>query len=113
MVSHFALPAFGAPLLYALLVRLGHLSRLKNSRLMLTILLIGVSTEIIWEIFEFNVDWFFGLEWQPSHADTLYDFMLAVIGSIFGGYLYLKAYAAAPDGAGSDTSGSNAAKGDS
>ncbi len=91
-ISHFALPAFGAPLLYALLTRLRHLPVLKNPGVLLMIVLIGVSTEVVWEIFEFNVDSLFGLQWQVSNTDTMHDVILAVVGSFIGGYIYLKTY---------------------
>ncbi len=91
-VSHFALPAFGAPLLYALLTHLGYLPTLKSPGILLMILLIGVSAEVVWEIFEFHVDWFFSLQWQVSNTDTMYDLILAFVGSITGGLLYLRRY---------------------
>lgn len=91
-LSHFLLPAFGTPLLFALLTQLNYLPPMKNPGILTLILLMGVMGAVAWEIFEFNVDWFFNLQWQVSNADTMYDLILAVLGSLLGGFIYLRNY---------------------
>lgn len=91
--AHFALPLFAAPLLYAWLRRLNYLPGAEHNRgQILLVVLLGVSAEVIWEIFEFGVDRAFGLQWQIDNTDTMHDLMLAVIGSLAGGCLYTRVY---------------------
>lgn len=55
---------------------------------------LSVTTGVLWEIFEFCMDWFFGLNMQKSGlVDTMTDLMVDVLGSLVAavlGYFYVK-----------------------
>lgn len=91
-LAHFVLPFSGAPLLFALLRRAAFLPVLSTGATIVCILLLGIALEVGWEIIEFGIDLTLNWNWQPSNADTMIDLILAVIGSVCGGYLFTKLY---------------------
>jgi hypothetical protein len=60
----------------------------------------AVSIGAVWEIFEFAMDQFFGLNMQKSGlVDTMFDLIVDSVGALFGagiGYLYLKGQEGGP-----------------
>jgi hypothetical protein len=54
----------------------------------------AVSVGVLWEIFEFTMDWVFGLNMQKSGlVDTMWDLIVDSLGALFSsimGYIYLK-----------------------
>lgn len=38
---------------------------------------------VFWEFYEFGMDYFFGLNYQPSVEDTMLDFFLGILGGVF------------------------------
>jgi hypothetical protein len=91
-VGHFILPATGAPLLAMALQATKFLPKLRSAALVLVIVSMGVTLEALWEIFEFCIDQLFGLNWQPSNTDTMFDIIFAVAGTISGGLLFIRLY---------------------
>lgn len=92
-VAHALLPLSAAPLVFAMLRQSGFLPHLSTRGSIFLILLIGTMLEVIWEMIEFVVDISLGLNWQLSNTDTMIDLILAVAGSLCGGYLLIKLYA--------------------
>ncbi len=93
-IAHFVLPATAAPLLYALLQRYRILLSPTFVGKFLSIVLIGIAGEALWEIIEFTVDSAFNLGWQLGNADTMRDIILAAVGTPLGAYFFLKLYPA-------------------
>jgi hypothetical protein len=91
-IGHFTLPATGAPLVYALLVKTSFLPYLKVHAALLIMILLGTTMEAFWEIFEFCIDLIFPWHWQLSNQDTMIDIILAVVGSLIGGLLFYCLY---------------------
>ncbi|MEK6898044.1 MAG: hypothetical protein AABX28_01655 [Nanoarchaeota archaeon] len=38
---------------------------------------------VLWEFYEFAVDYFFGTNWQASLGDTMLDLLLGIVGGLF------------------------------
>lgn len=87
-VMHFLIPFFGAPLLYLRLVK-SSIQRLTGSipETIFTTFLFGATAAALWEIFEFAIDPFSPIPWQPSNQDTMFDMIIGIVGSIAGGAL--------------------------
>lgn len=47
-----------------------------------------ISVAVFWEFYEFAMDYFFDVNWQPSIADTLGDLFLGMSGGIVAGLLF-------------------------
>lgn len=90
-VSHVILPASGAPLALALLTAKGAHRHLGIHTAAFSILLLGATGSVLWEIFEFVVDAVFGLNWQVDNLDTMSDLIAGVLGSLVGGWLFIRA----------------------
>jgi hypothetical protein len=91
-IGHFVLPATAAPLLAMVLQATKFAPKLRTSALLLAIILLGVTSEALWEIFEFCIDQLLGFSWQPNNTDTMLDIILAVAGTIVGGLLFIRIY---------------------
>lgn len=87
-LSHVLMPAAGAPVLFALLVRSGVLIAPKRHGMLLAIVMLGVAAEASWEILEYGADLMFSLQWQATNDDTMLDIILAVPGSLLGGLVF-------------------------
>lgn len=91
-LAHLVLPAVTAPLAYVLMVEMGFLPRLRVGAVLLMIFMLGVSSEAMWEVMEFCLDSIFGMQWQIDNTDTMSDIIMAVIGSLVGGAVFVKFY---------------------
>lgn len=88
-IVHFLLPATGAPLGYGYLKKVSLLPTAANTAGgMLVIFILAVTGEAIWEVFEFTLDYVFGLNWQYGNFDTMTDIILAVMGGAAGALWY-------------------------
>jgi hypothetical protein len=45
---------------------------------------------ILWEFFEYLLVYFFNVAWQGSIEDTLGDFLMGILGGLFGGILFTR-----------------------
>ena len=79
--AHVLLPAAATSLLYdALYHRVVH----SAAQYFCTMVLLGVSTEMFWEVLEFGGDAAFGLSWQVDNADTMNDIICGIVGASLG-----------------------------
>ena len=79
--AHVLLPAAATSLLYdALYHRVVH----SAAQYLCTMVLLGVSTEMVWEVLEFGGDAAFGLSWQVDNADTMNDIICGIVGASLG-----------------------------
>lgn len=90
-VVHFLLPATGAPLLYALLISWNVLKPLGTAGTLLIIFCLGVTAESIWELIEFVIDLTTVYSLQYTLRGTILDMLMAVLGSLVGGFFFLRA----------------------
>ncbi len=91
--GHFLLPASGAPLLYFLLSKFNIVIATKKRHVFFLIVLLGITSEVLWEICEFIVDAATELQWQVSNLDTMTDIILGVGGALTGAFIYACYYA--------------------
>lgn len=92
-IGHFVLVATGAPLMMALLTAYKTLPALSSTTHYIFVTsLLGISLEVIWEIFEFTIDALFGLSWQLSNTDTMIDILLGVVGAVAGAMVFVRLY---------------------
>lgn len=91
-IAHFVLPATGTPLLYIILERLQLFPEMARSSKFFVILALGITSAVLWEIFEFSVDRAFGTDWQLSNTDTMTDLILGLIGTLVGTGIFMKVY---------------------
>ena len=88
-VVHAILPATGALLLYATLVKSHILPRVSNQfGIILMIILLGCFIETVWEIGEFTAEPLFNADIQHGNFDTMMDIVMAFIGSAIAGLWY-------------------------
>lgn len=93
ILGHFILVAAGAPLLMACVTAYKLLPTSGSTvQYIIATSLLGISMEVIWEIFEFTIDILFGLSWQINNTDTMIDIMLGVVGAIAGATVFAKLY---------------------
>lgn len=93
VIGHFVLVAAGAPLAMAFATAYKLLPRFESTtHYVLVTSLLGISLEVLWEIFEFMIDVSFGLSWQLSNADTMIDLLLGVIGAVAGALVFVRLY---------------------
>jgi molecular chaperone DnaK len=79
--AHVLLPAAATSLLHdALYHRVVH----SAAQYFCTMVLLGVSTEMVWEVLEFGGDAAFGLSWQVDNADTMNDIICGIVGALLG-----------------------------
>lgn len=79
--AHVLLPAAATSLLHdAIYHRVVH----SAAQYFCTMVLLGVSTEMIWEVLEFGGDAAFGLTWQVDNADTMNDIICGIGGACIG-----------------------------
>ena len=79
--AHVLLPAAATSLLYdAFYHRVVH----SPAQYFGTMALLGVSTEMFWEVLEFGGDAAFGLTWQVDNADTMTDIICGIVGASVG-----------------------------
>jgi YVTN family beta-propeller protein len=79
--AHVLLPAAATSLLYdALYFQVMH----SPVQYFCTMALLGVSSEMIWEVLEFGGDAAFGLTWQVDNADTMQDILYGIAGAVLG-----------------------------
>ena len=79
--AHVLLPAAAASLLYdAFYHRVVH----SPAQYFCTMVLLGVSTEMFWEVLEFGGDAAFGLTWQIDNADTMTDIICGIVRASLG-----------------------------
>lgn len=64
---------------------------LRTNRLIKFIFAISlvISVAVFWEFYEFAMDYFFHVNWQPSVADTIGDLFLGMSGGIIAGLIFL------------------------
>ena len=85
--AHVLLPAAATSLLYdAFYHRVVH----SSAQYFGTMVLLGVSTEMFWEVLEFGGDAAFGLSWQVDNADTMRDIICGIVGAMLGAGIRLK-----------------------
>ena len=48
-----------------------------------------ISVAVFWEFYEFIIDYFFNVNWQPSVADTMGDLFFGMFGGIVAGLIFL------------------------
>ena len=85
--AHVLLPAAATSLLYdALYHRVVH----SAAQYLCTMVLLGVSTEMVWEVLEFGGDAAFGLSWQVDNADTMRDIICGIVGASLGAGIRLR-----------------------
>lgn len=84
--AHVLLPAAATSLLYDLAY-----ARVVHSpvQYFVTMVLLGVSAEMIWEVIEFAGDAFLRLSLQVDNADTMADIMCGIAGALLGAALRL------------------------
>jgi hypothetical protein len=95
--AHVLLPAAATSLLYdAIYHRVVH----SAAQYFCTMVLLGVSTEMIWEVLEFGGDAAFGLTWQVDNADNMNDIICGIVGACVGAgirlWIWLGSRRAAP-----------------
>ena len=89
--AHVVLPATVAPVLYGLLrERVSRSAAVPSFTWLVPIVAGGSAGELLWELFEFAVDRSFGTAWQVSGTDTVIDIASAVIGTLVGGWLFVR-----------------------
>ena len=85
--AHVLLPAAATSLLYdAFYHRVVH----SPAQYFCTMVLLGVSTEMFWEVLEFGGDAAFGLSWQVDNADTMRDIICGIVGASLGAGIRLR-----------------------
>jgi len=85
--AHVLLPAAATSLLYdAFYHRVVH----SPAQYFGTMALLGVSTEMFWEVLEFGGDAAFGLTWQVDNADTMTDIICGIVGASLGAGIRLR-----------------------
>jgi YVTN family beta-propeller protein len=84
--AHVLLPAAATSLLYdAVYSRVVH----SSTQYFFTMVLLGVSVEMVWEVIEFAGDAVFGLSWQLDNTDTMIDIMCGIAGAVLGAAIRL------------------------
>lgn len=91
-IVHFLVPASGAPLLYMLLMRWGILRPLPAIGMIVTIVLLGIAAEAVWEVFEFALDKVMQKNWQYGLSGTILDIIAAAAGSLTGALVFTDRY---------------------
>lgn len=93
VLGHFVLVATGAPLLMVFVTGYGILPKFESEvHYIVATSLLGISLEVLWEVFEFMIDMFFNLSWQVSNFDTMVDIILGIVGAAAGAMLLVKLY---------------------
>lgn len=93
VLGHFVMVATGTPLLMILMIGGRLLPTLKSAAHYIVVTsLLGISLEVIWEIFEFIIDASFQVSWQVSNSDTMADIILGVVGAVVGAAMFVKIY---------------------
>ncbi|MCK9595610.1 hypothetical protein M0R19_00265 [Candidatus Pacearchaeota archaeon] len=91
-VMHFSGGIILAFTFFPLLNYLNKEGFLKLNRFMKFIFVISliISVAVFWEFYEFVMDYFFNVNWQPSLADTMGDLFLGMTGGIIAGMIFFR-----------------------
>lgn len=96
IMAHIVLIAAGGPLVTVYLAMSKLLTIRHVSEWMIVATMVGITLEVIWEMFEFVVGLLWGVPWQIDNADTMFDIILGVVGAIAGASLFMKIYGLKP-----------------